>query len=265
VVSACRLFAAIGNYHIAILAALPQSTQRKTDVIKTVRDSDSILNLDLFKHSLWILVQTVDAKLNVLLMLVPEPAYLGGGVHSFYWILVSPNIIFGLVLAAGLHCFNCIALVFFLPEVVEPEPGVVEGSLLNDAEHLGVKEGLDAHLGDVIEEVVEVDGSSGPRAQVDEVDVVVGHVHHNHLVLVEHAEEVDDVRVLLDEKDLPVAVHMDDGLVSARIDHFGEDEGVVEGSGEAEDLRNLRVKDQVVVLLDQPVPLHALMLHPILI
>lgn len=188
-------------------------------------------------------------ELHLSLVLVPEPDDHGVVVAPLDRVLVGPLVLDRLELGhrlAGLRIEGLLILV-----VGEPEPGVVEGALLDDDEHLGIVEGLNVHLGHVVEEVFVVDVADSLGLEVDDIDVGFGHVHDDDLAIVEHAEEVDDVGVFVLEEDLAVGVDMDDGLVGAGVDDPREDEGVVEGGGETEDLGDLILQVELVVVLEQ--------------
>ena len=66
--------------------------------------------------------------------------------------------------------------------------------------------------------------------QVDDVDVRFRHVHHDHLPIIQHAEEIDDVCVLMLKENTAVLVNMHDAFVSAGVYHLREDKSVVKGS-----------------------------------
>jgi hypothetical protein len=89
-------------------------------------------------------------------------------------------------------------------------------------------------LGDVVEEVLVINGSHLLSLEVDDVDVLVGNVHNDDLAFVEHSEEVDNVGVPMLEEDFAIGIDMDDALIGPRIDDLAENEGIVEGSGETE-------------------------------
>jgi hypothetical protein len=182
-------------------------------------------------------------------MLVPEPDDHGVVVAPLDWELVGPLVVLGLELSHGLAGLGGVGVLILV--VGESESGVVVGSLLNDDEELGVVEGLDRHLGHIVEEILVVNGSDGLGLKVDDVDVLGGDVHNDHLPLVEHGEEVNDVWVLVFEENVAVRIHMHHALISPGVDDPCEDVGIVEGGREAEDLGDLVLEDELVLLLEK--------------
>ncbi len=85
--------------------------------------------------------------------------------------------------------------------------------------------------------------------QIDDIDVLVGHIHHHHLPIIQHPEGIYDIRVLILEQHFPVFVNMHDALIGAGVDHPWEDKGVVEGGWEAENFHHWILQHQLMVFL----------------
>ena len=55
--------------------------------------------------------------------------------------------------------------------------------------------------------------------QIDDVDVLVGHIHNDHLPIIQHPELIYDIWVGFFEQHLTVFVDMQDALIGAGVDH----------------------------------------------
>ena len=117
----------------------------------------------------------------------------------------------------------------FIVIVGEFKPMVIEGSLLDNNEHLGVVEGFNAHLGHIFEQIHMIDGANFLSLEVNNVDVVIGNVHNNDLPVTDHPKRVDDIRVLVFKQNFTSLVHMNDALSLSRLDYLGENVGFVKG------------------------------------
>lgn len=155
-------------------------------------------------------------ELHLGFMLVSEPSDHGVVVGSLDGVFISPLVVLGLEFSDGLAGFGRVGVLVLV--VGESESGVVEGSFLDDDELLGVIEGLNVHLCDIVEEVVVVDVSNFFIFEVDDVDFSAGDVHDDYFPFVKHGEEVDDVGIAMLEEHLAIGIHMDDALIRAGVD-----------------------------------------------
>jgi hypothetical protein len=95
-----------------------------------------------------------------------------------------------------------------------------------------------------------IDGSDLLSFEIDDVDMGVGDVHNDHLSLVEHGEEVDNVSIFMFKESLTILVDMHNTLISSRIDDLAENNSIVEGSGEAEYFAGLFFELNLLLLLE---------------
>jgi hypothetical protein len=247
---AIGLFVTVSHQAELPRLGLPNVGKGKGEVVDIVDLSSGVVDLDSGNLSVLGIGPEIEVvELHLSLVLVSKPDDHGVVVASLDWVLVGPLIFDGLKLGNWLACLGIIGLLILV--VGESEPGIVEGPLLDYDEHLGIVEGLNVHLSHIIEEVIVVDVPDSLGLEVDDIDMGFRDIHDDDFAIVEHTEEVDDVRVFVLEEDLSIGVDVDDGLVGSRVDDSGEDEGVVEGGGEAEDLGDLVLQVELVVVLEQ--------------
>jgi hypothetical protein len=170
-------------------------------------------------------------------------------VSFLYWVFVSPLILNRLE-RSNRHAFLCLVRVL-ISVVSESESWVVEGSFFHNCKEFCVVEGFNRHLGDIIEEIVVIYGSHFLSFEIDDVDVSLRNVHNDDLAFVEHAEEVNNVGVLMLEEYFAICIDVDDALIGSGINDLTENEGIVEGSGEAEYLRDSVFEFKLVLLFEK--------------
>ena len=114
---------------------------------------------------------------------------------------------------------------------------------------------------DIVEEIVVIYGSHFLGFEIDDVDVSVGNVHNDDLALIEHSEEVNNVGVLVLEEHFAFCIDVDDALIGAGINDLTENEGIVEGSGEAEYLRDSVFEFKRVLLFEKHISSNKLFIN----
>ena len=216
---------------IDVLGAFPDGADLHLEVVHLVGVSQGALGLE--GHELPLEVEVVE--LDVMLLFLLPPGDFGVVVGFSQGHVIGPFILFGLPLTDGFG----LRVDAFVLVVGEAKSMVVEGALLLDAEGLGVGEVVDFHLGDVIEEELVVDGEELLLGEVVDVDLVLGYIEDDALLLVHHAEEVDDVWIFVFVEDVSIGGVVHQALLGAGLDDVDGDEGVVVGRGEAEDLPRL--------------------------
>lgn len=247
---AIGLFVAVTHQAELAGLGLPDVGKGEGEVVDVIGLASRVIDLDSGHLGILGIGPEIEiVELDLSLVLVPKPDDHRVVVASLDRVLIGPLIVLGLELRHWLAIFGVIRLLILV--VGEFEPGVVEGALLDDDKHLRIVEGLNAHLGHIIEHILVVDVSNSLGLEVDNIDVGFRDIHDDDFAVVEHAEEVDDVGVLVLEEDFSIGVDMDDRLVGSGVDDSGKDEGVIKGSGEAEDLGDLVLQVELVVVLEQ--------------
>ena len=132
--------------------------------------------------------------------------------------LIGPHVILGHPFAYWFAVLGCICAIIVI--IGESKPMVIEGSLLDNDEHLGVVEGLNAHLGHIFEQIKMIDGANLLFLEVNNVDVAIGNVHNNDLSVTDHPKRVDDIGVLVFKQNFTILIHMNDALRLSRLDYL---------------------------------------------
>ncbi len=148
------------------------------------------------------------------------------------------------------YAFLCLIGVL-ISVVSESKPWVVEGSLLHNCKEFCVVEGFNAHLSDIVEEIVVIYGSHFLGFEVDDVDVSIRDVHNDDLAFVEHSEEVNNVGVLMLKEYFAIRIDVDDALIGTGNNDLTENEGIVEGSGKAKYLRDSVLELKLMLLFEK--------------
>ena len=180
---------------------------------------------DLRELSLGVFFEVEVGEDELLVVLVLPDQNLGVVVALGVLVLVGPLSVLALPSAEGLAILVDAVVV----EVGDDESGVVGVSAFDDAEVFGFGEGKHLHGAGVVEGVLVVDLHDLVGLEVDDVNFAFGDVADDDFLVVEHAEEVDDVVVLLFEEDFAGVVGVDDGLLGTGGVNAHEDEGILEG------------------------------------
>ena len=217
----------VRNSHQSVVvgSGLPQEEDLELDVSHSVLGTDLDSGFDLRELSLGVFFEVEVGEDELLVVLVLPDQNLGVVVALGVLVLVGPLSVLTLPSAEGLAVLIDAVVV----KVGDDESGVVGVSAFDDAEVFGFGEGEHLHGAGVVEGVLVVDLHDLVGLEVDDIDFAFGDVADDDFLVVEHAEEVDDVVVLLFEEDFAGVVGVDDGLLGTGGVNAHEDEGILEG------------------------------------